>query len=76
MTACIVHVYISMAVSYVKNSEDPHENPAVTLFREYLRIPSISRGEDYQKHYGEAVILLWFGVETAREAARRIGLFI
>ena len=28
------------------------ENPAVTLFREYVRIPSVSRGEDYRKHYG------------------------
>ena len=29
------------------------EDPAVTLFREYLRIPTVSRGDDYQKHYGE-----------------------
>ena len=28
------------------------EDPAVTLFREYIRIPSISRGDDYLKHYG------------------------
>ena len=28
------------------------EDPAVSLFREYVRIPSVSRGEDYLKHYG------------------------
>ena len=36
------------------NSEfEKEEDPAVTLFREYLRIPTVSRGDDYQKHYGE-----------------------
>ena len=35
-----------------QEEEDETEDPAVTLFREYLRIPTISRGENYQKHYG------------------------
>ena len=32
---------------------EEEEDPAVSLFREYLRIPTVSRGDDYQKHYGE-----------------------
>ena len=35
-----------------QGEENETEDPAVTLFREYLRISTISRGEDYQKHYG------------------------
>ena len=47
----------SPASDYVENGGDSHENPAVTLFREYLRIPSVSRGEDYQEHYGEVMLV-------------------
>ena len=35
------------------NAVNGAEDPAVTLFRNYVRIPSISRGEDYKKHYGK-----------------------
>ena len=35
------------------NKVTEEEDPAVTLFREYLRIPTVSRGDNYQKHYGE-----------------------
>ena len=47
----------SPASDYVESGGDSHENPAVTLFREYLRIPSVSRGEDYKKHYGEVMLV-------------------
>ena len=29
------------------------EDPAVSLFREFLRIPTVSRGEGYEKYYGK-----------------------
>ena len=35
-----------------ERGSDIMEDPAVTLFRDYVRIPSVSRGDDYQKHYG------------------------
>ena len=34
------------------------EHPAVTLFREYIRIPSISRGDNYLQHYGKKLASL------------------
>ena len=60
-----------------QEEEDETEDPTVTLFREYLRIPTISRGENYQKHYGrlylgcagEVQVVIAYLVTSARSTS-------
>ncbi|CAI7988732.1 Aminoacylase-1 [Geodia barretti] len=53
--SCTEAVNGKTCVQVATNADTPAEDPAVTLFREYIRIPSISRGDNYLQHYAEAV---------------------
>lgn len=53
--SCTEAVNGKTCVQVATNGDTPAEDPAVTLFREYIRIPSISRGDNYLQHYAEAV---------------------
>ena len=53
--SCTEAVNGKTCVQVATNADTPAEDPAVTLFREYIRIPSISRGDNNLQHYGRTL---------------------